>query len=613
MFIPNSEPKQEPRSLALIIIFFLLLLAGAGVALLAVQAQRSEQQVVHTLEVRRVNQQVLSALLSAESGERGYLLTREKGYLDQYVRFSREARAQVKQLQQLTSDNQSQQALVSDLKVALEARVQELQDTIALIDRGAISDAFVAVRDHLKAPITERVREINTTIDREEARLLMTRQRAVSNSRTTLLALILVSGLVSTYLGFLVLRALREQVRRIDAYSNDLAKEMREREAAESKVRQMQKMEALGNLTGGIAHDFNNMLAVIVGSLDLASRVRAGDEERVRRMINAALDSARRAAQLTRRLLAYSRMQPLSPKPIEVKAFVGDVAELLRRTLGEHIQIETVFGAGVWRANVDVPELESAILNLALNARDAMPKGGKLTIETSNTLLDRAYASSHIDIEPGQYVLIAITDTGGGMSPEVLNKAFDPFFTTKAPGVGTGLGLSQVHGFIKQSKGHIAIYSELGVGTTVKLYLPRYIGELIESDVEGLPQASVEYAKHTVLVVEDEDAVRQFVLEALAQLGFKAVAVSNAEAALRVLADRSDIDVLLTDVVMPGCNGRDLVTRIEQTGRKLKVLYMTGYTQNAIVHNGVLDAGTQLLTKPFTVTQLHHELTSLLA
>lgn len=605
----QGNPSRPP---ALIVAFVLFVAAGISVALLALLSALSDRWVAHTIEVRLLNQRVLNAVQKAESGERGYLLTREPAYLAHYEQSCVEARSHLSSLRTLTADNLGQQRRIASLGKAVDAKLAELQNTIALVDAGKMSEAFDAVRLHLRTPLMGPVRSLSDQIDEAEAQLLKSRQRAAYRNRWALLILVTACGLISAVLGRLGLRALREQLRRADTSAERLVTEIRERDIAENKIRQMQKMEALGQLTGGVAHDFNNMLAVIVGSLDLASRVRAGDEERARRMILAALDSARRAAQLTRRLLAYSRLQPLSPKPIEVKTFVSDVAELLRRTLGEHIEIETVFGAGVWRANVDVAELESAILNLALNARDAMPNGGKLTIETSNTYLDRAYASAHIDVEPGQYVLIALTDTGLGMPAEVMSKAFDPFFTTKPAGTGTGLGLSQVYGFMKQSKGHVAIYSELAVGTTVKLYLPRYAGELVESKVEGLPRAIVEGTRHVVLVVEDEQAVRDFVLEALGQLGFKSVGVSNAEAALRVLTDRPDIDVLITDVVMPGCNGRELVKRIEQTGRQLKVLYMTGYTQNAIVHNGVLDPGTQLLTKPFTIAQLHEELVALL-
>jgi nitrogen-specific signal transduction histidine kinase/ActR/RegA family two-component response regulator len=393
--------------------------------------------------------------------------------------------------------------------------------------------------------------------------------------------------------------------------NEELKTEIAARERAQAQLRQSQKMEAVGRLTGGIAHDFNNMLAIVIGSLDLAL-TRAGDEARTRKLMESALEGARRGASLTQRLLAFSRQQPLEPKPTDINKSVSDISQLLVRTLGERVQIETVLAAGLWRANIDAPQLESAILNLAVNARDAMPDGGKLTIETSNTYLDQTYAAAHEEVGAGQYVMLAVTDTGAGMSAEVIANAFEPFFTTKPAGSGTGLGLSQVHGFVKQSGGHVKLYSEPGHGTTAKLYFPR-----LTADAPTLPETrSVAPTRNgvafTVLVVEDEAGVRAFVSEALKELGHFVVEATNAKAALALLTERPDIDLLLTDVVMPEMNGRQLVERAWATRPDLAVLYMTGYTRNAIVHNGVLDAGTHLLTKPFTLLQLEAELREVL-
>ena len=397
------------------------------------------------------------------------------------------------------------------------------------------------------------------------------------------------------------------------ARSNEaLRRQIAEREEVEAALRQSQKMEAIGRLTGGIAHDFNNMLAVVIGSLDLLHRRLAEGEPRLRGLVENALEGARRAANLTQRLLAFSRLQPLKPEPVDVGLVLGATGELLRRTLGETIVVETIAAGGLWRARIDRGQLEASILNLAINARDAMPGGGKLTIEAGNAYLDRAYAEREPDLLPGQYVRLTVTDTGGGIPPDLLERVFEPFFTTKPAGLGTGLGLSQVLGFIKQSGGHVRLYSELGVGTSVKLYLPRSM-DAIEEPARPLERARGKPRRDvTILVAEDEPGVRQFAVEALAEIGFDALAAAGGEEALALLAENPDVRLLLTDVVMPETNGKVLADRARAARPDLKVVFMTGYTQNAIVHNSMLDPGVNLLTKPFTVAELERELEAVL-
>jgi CheY-like chemotaxis protein len=363
-------------------------------------------------------------------------------------------------------------------------------------------------------------------------------------------------------------------------------------------------MEAVGQLTGGIAHDFNNMLAVIIGRLNLLQRKLAKGETDVERFVEGAIDGARRAADLTKRLLAFSRQQPLAPEPVNPNKMVSNMTELVARTLGGPITVETVLGAGLWQAKVDPAQLESAVLNLCVNARDAMPEGGKLTIETSNAFVDDAFAREFA-IQPGQYVLIAVADTGTGMTHDVMARAFDPFYTTKATGKGTGLGLSQVYGFVRQSGGHVKIYSELGVGTTVKIYLPRFYGDAA-GPVEPFDVSSAHkgMATELVMVVEDEERVRAVSVEALKDLGYSVLEVSNPVEALRLFETGQKVSLLFTDVVMPEMSGRELVDKARLLQPDLKALYTTGYTRNAIVHNGVLDAGTSLLTKPFSIDEL---------
>jgi PAS domain S-box-containing protein len=383
--------------------------------------------------------------------------------------------------------------------------------------------------------------------------------------------------------------------------------------AVEETLRQSQKMEAVGQLTGGIAHDFNNMLAVVIGSLDLLNRRVGVDDPRARRYLDAAHDGAKRAASLTQRLLAFSRQQPLRPEAINPNRLVAGMSDMLRHSLGGEVGLETVLAGGVWRTHADPNQLENVILNLAVNARDAMPGGGRLTIETQNAHLDARYAAGHFGVVPGQYVLIAVSDSGQGMPQDVIDKAFDPFFTTKAVGKGTGLGLSQVYGFVKQSGGHIKIYSEPGQGTTVKVYLPRLIGA--EQDVsENSADTPLHYGdeQELILVVEDEPAVRQFAIDALNELGYRTLEAEGAPAALRLLDAHPDVALLFTDVVMPDTNGRKLADEAVRRRPDLKVLFTTGYTRNAVVHNGVLDPGVELIGKPFTLEELAAKVRELL-
>jgi signal transduction histidine kinase len=401
--------------------------------------------------------------------------------------------------------------------------------------------------------------------------------------------------------------AVKERTRELEA-------EHEARKRAEDALRQAQKMEAMGQLTGGIAHDFNNMLAIVIGSLDIASRRLRRGEADVERYLESARTGAMRAATLTQRLLAFSRQSPLAPRVLNLNELVASMSELLHRTLGERVGLETVLAGGLWLAHADPNQLESAILNLAVNARDAMPDGGNLTIETGNVYLDDRYAADEIGVTPGQYVMVAVTDVGAGIAPDILQKVFDPFFTTKPTGKGTGLGLSMVYGFAKQSGGHVRIYSELGRGTAVKLYLPRHFGSLAEATARSrgpaLPTAAAR--TETVLVVEDEDRVRQMSCEVLRELGYTVHEASSGEQALRLFNSLGRVDVLFTDVVMPGMTGRQLADTLLQQTPTLKVLYTTGYTKNAVVHNGVLDHGVAFLPKPFTVEDLAVKLRAVL-
>jgi signal transduction histidine kinase/CheY-like chemotaxis protein len=382
-----------------------------------------------------------------------------------------------------------------------------------------------------------------------------------------------------------------------------VGRDLTEKHAAEAQIRQAQKMEAVGQLTGGVAHDFNNILTVITGTIGILSDAVADQPPLVAiaRMID---DAAERGASLTRHLLAFARKQPLQPRDVDVNALVLETAKLLHPTLGEHIEIALLLEADAWTALVDPNQLSTAILNLALNARDAMPGSGKLTLETGNVYLDENYASMHSEVTAGNYVMIAVSDTGSGIRAGDLEKVFDPFFTTKEVGKGTGLGLSMVFGFVKQSDGHIKIYSEEGHGTTVKIYLPRATG-LGQTVAEMAETTGIEGGHEVVLVVEDDALVRRYVVTQVESLGYTTLEASNAAEALDVIGDAAAVDLLFTDVIMPGpMNGRQLVDEALKRRPSLKTLFTSGYTENAIVHHGRLDSGVLLLAKPYRRSDL---------
>ncbi len=384
-------------------------------------------------------------------------------------------------------------------------------------------------------------------------------------------------------------------------------------EQTQAALAQSQKMEAVGQLSGGIAHDFNNLLHVIRNAAELVQqRLHSADPE-VQRYLDMVKRNVDRAATLTQRLLAFSRRQPLQPKRIDTGKTVLEATELLRQTLGESIGIEAVLSGGVWPVFADPSQLETALLNLAINARDAMPAGGKLTIETGNAFLDETYAEAHPEVKPGQYAMIAVSDTGSGMTKEIAERALEPFFTTKAPGEGTGLGLSQVYGFIKQSGGHLKIYSEPGEGTTIKLYLPRLVGAAAEEAPAQAAPIPAQTAHGTILTVEDNADALAFTAEVLGDLGYRVLVAPDAAAALDVLEKEPEVDLLFTDVGLPnGVNGRQLADEAQRRWPDLKVLFTTGYARNAIVHHNRLDPGVELLVKPFTQSDLAAKIKRLL-
>ncbi|AUW59465.1 histidine kinase [Sphingobium sp. SCG-1] len=605
--------RNDKSIRALVAGFVFLALAIGGSIWLSARQQQSLQLIKHTLEVQNRLANVLSRLQDAETGQRGFLLTGRENFLEPYVAAGQHLPSEFANLTALLTDNPKQTRTLQTLMAISSERQKYLRSAIARFRQGAPANLEELQRG--KATM-DRARKIIANMLQAEQHVLEQRQATAKIQRIGISLALALSGLTVMILGMFAVRHARVRIAQVIANGEALARsnmqlrnEAVSRAAAEAQLRQIQKMEAVGQLTGGIAHDFNNMLAVIVGSLDMAQRrLHSGIDARLIQNIDNAMEGAQRATQLTSHLLAFSRQQPLEPRALDANRLVRDMSELLRRTIGDDMRIETVFAGGLWASIVDPHQLENAILNLCVNARDAMPGGGKLTIETSNAHLDDTYAAAHEEVRAGQYVMISVSDTGTGMPPEVIDRAFEPFFTTKGVGKGTGLGLSQVFGFIKQSNGHMKIYSEPGQGTTVKLYLPRFFGSTdeLQDKAEVTERSDLPAAMdgEIVLVVEDEERVRHVSVDGLRDLGYTVVQASDAAQALQLLSTEQRVDLLFTDVVMPDMNGRKLVDQALVGRPDLKVLYTTGYTRNAIVHNGMLDAGVALLSKPFTLTQL---------
>jgi signal transduction histidine kinase len=575
--------------------------------------------VLHSIKERDQLIRTLSLVQSGETGQRGYLLTSRDFYLKPYTTATEQLPPMLDQLSALVVDNPQQGQKVIRLRELVKEKFDELKSTLDAMNAGRKDQALAIVNNDEGFRLMMEIRQLITSMQEDEDRLLAVRQE---NARRTGVLVQIGAGLTFLLIcivGFLIARYTRESVATISSArdqllvtNQELVDQIAMREQVEGQLRQSQKMEALGHLTGGIAHDFNNMLGVIMGAHDLISRrIKKGDFG-IQRFLEAAISAAERAAILTQRLLAFARKQPLEPQPLDANKMIVSMSDLLQSTLGENIQIETVRTAGLWTVHADPQQLESAILNIAINGRDAMPDGGKLTIETANSYLDEAYCRQNPEIEPGQFALIAISDTGTGMLPEVVARVFDPFFTTKPTGKGTGLGLSQVYGFVKQSKGHIKIYSETNAGTTVKIYLPRFTGDARDIRTAAAKPMRTGNRDETILVVEDDPLMCKLTCDALDELGYTVLQAGNAAGALAILDQEPNIKMLFTDVVMPNVNGKKLAEEALRRRPGLKVLFTTGYTANAVVHGGVLDPGVQFIGKPFTLDQLAAKVRSVL-
>jgi signal transduction histidine kinase/CheY-like chemotaxis protein len=624
----NQAARLLKNARVVIVIGFGLVLAAVvGVAILVARSDRADRLVNHTFEVQSEFQSLLNNLRTAENAQRGYLLTENDPYLLPFEATKARIAPLLDGLRQLTADDPNQQARLARLDPLLKSRIELMDRTIAMTKQGQRDQAVTLVDAGEGKALTEKiVGEVSEGL-MVERNLLRSRQEHSRQLRLGLSALIGLALFAAIVLAVILAASTRQALRGLVARTIELQTESKRRLEAEETLRQAQKMEAVGQLTGGIAHDFNNLLTIIIGNLDSIKRRLAKTNDLaspsdlkagLTKPLEGALRGAGSAAQLTHRLLAFSRRQALEPARVDLNRLVADMLDMLRRSLGEQINIETVLSAGLWPSFADPHQLENVLLNLALNARAAMPNGGCLTVETANTFLDETYARQFGDVDEGQYVLLSVTDTGTGIAKDIIGRVFEPFFTTKAVGEGSGLGLPMVHGIVKQSGGHIRIYSEEGHGTTVKVYLPRLSATDEVSavppaklpDIAPVPKAE---PNETILLVEDNDGVRDYATRVLEELGYHVIGTADAREALALLAKRRKIDLLFTDVVLPGAiTGRMLADKAKAMKPALPVLFTTGYTRNAIVHQGRLDPDVHLLNKPYTQQELARKVRALL-
>ncbi len=584
----------------------LLLLAAALATALTFRVDAATQWVEHTYQVRGLAERALTHLQDAELALRNPALN---PFSD--TRNGRRALlVDLAALSRLVSDNHPQVDRVDRINTLVETYFAQLdhEATTQAAEPAKVADSF-APDEGAKAAL-EQIRDLFAVFDNAEAELLRERQSQADRLQGLLLGLTLLSLVLSMIASTAVVTTSWSYIRQLQAQSEALTAEAASRRDAESRLLQTQKLELVGQLTAGIAHDFNNLLTIVIGNLDTARRRieqgAAADLSRIVRPLETAGDGARRAAGLTQKLLAFARQQPLSPIQLDLNKAVANMSDVLIRTVGESVKIETVLAAGLWPAFADPGHVDNAIVNLVVNARDAMPDGGHVTIETANACLGEDYVAQFGDVAAGQYVLLSVTDTGLGIPPHILTRVFEPFFTTKDVGKGTGLGLATIHGFVKQSKGHIRIYSEPGQGTTVKIYLPRMTDATVVATTPEIrePSDSVApgaQADEVVLMVEDDEGVRDFARSALEGLGYKVLVGRDGVEGLALLREAERVDVLFTDVVLPGgMNGRRLADEAVRLRPRLPILYTTGYTRNAIVHDGRLDPDVQLISKPYT-------------
>ena len=607
--VPRKIPLMPLAGLVIVVI------AGLIALLIANGVSSSNRWADHSVQVQTRVVELGERLATHDGALRGYVLTRQPA-MEQELQDSREDIGRIlTELRTMTRDNRAQQRELTALIPLIDQRIVHGRQLVAERDAKPIDQIDLRINRPGGFPLILAIRSHLGHLFATEATLLAQRQKQ-AQQRTALLSV----GLAATVflvvaVAYLTVTESRSRYESVDAAHREARaaadaaeSEMRAREQAEEQLRHIQKTESLGQLTGGIAHDFNNMLAVVIGSIDMARR-RIDDPERLAQSLASASEGAGRAASLVSRLLAYSRRQALAPAAVDINRLASDLSNLLGRTLGEGIEIETKLAPDTWATFVDPLQLENAIINLAVNSRDALGGRGRMTIETGNATLDEEYVRAHPDVAAGDYATIMVRDYGSGMPPDVLARAFDPFFTTKSVGKGTGLGLSQVFGFVKQSGGHIAIESSLGEGTTICLFLPRYGAAIVAAEEHGAgPEPAGARGGERILLVEDDDRVRKFSCSAVEELGYSVDVAADGARALAMLETRSDYAILFTDIVMPGMSGTELAAVVRTRYPKMRILYTTGYAHQTIVREGLLDSGADVLLKPFTVGQLAQKL-----
>ncbi|MGH7024935.1 MAG: CHASE3 domain-containing protein [Caulobacteraceae bacterium] len=566
--------------------------------------------VAHTHEVIEQNEYVLALIQRAESSERAFIISGDPEFLGAYeTARARLPKAQA-ELARLVADNPGEVGRIATLNQAISWRAAQLQRSVDLARTGDTAGAKTATLIGPGGGIGANIRQTSEAITAAEHELLAGRERRVAGATRLSVAI----GLGLAALALLALLALvfylaRANARLVRAL-NDTARANANRERAEQRLREAQRMEAMGQLTGGVAHDFNNLLQVIRGNLELL-QTDVGENPAAARRLDNAIHGADRAAQLTRQLLAFARRQPLAAEVINLAALIGDMSDILRRTLGETIEVTTTVAPDLWNALADPAQMESAILNLAINARDAMPGGGRLTIEAVNTRLEAKDLEAADGAAPGDYVEVKVSDTGEGMTPATRERAFEPFFTTKSGGKGSGLGLSMVYGFVRQSNGHIRLESEPGHGTRVSLCLPR---SLAQARAASVAPSADRTASETILVVEDDARVRFTVVTMLESLGYRCLVAADAASAIALAGSAPKIDLVFTDVMMPGpVKTREMIEAIRRLRPKTPILFTSGYPEEEIGRHGQLDEDVTLLTKPYAREELAAKIAQVLA
>ncbi|WP_363351509.1 CHASE3 domain-containing protein [Methylocystis echinoides] len=602
---------HRQRAALLSVLFAMAIVAFAVAAAMHTEGRKRDASiwVRHTMAVKNCLNSLSALIRRAESGERGFIATQDRRFLElSYETVAPQIEREIDDLRDLVADNSKQLTAIERALPLIHERLELMRSRIQSVVEGRPEEALASLKGGHGLDIMRETTRIFDVMRSEEDRLYQQREQAYLSAAEALEIVFGFLFLAVAASGLFVLLTSERQLIALEAANENLqrayeevVKQSSERVKVEAQLRQAQKLEAMGQLTGGIAHDFNNMLAVIVSSLNILRRKLKSVEGDFHMLVDAAEEGADKAARLVRRLLAFSREQPLDPKVLIVNDLVRGMSDILRRTTGSRIELETHLAKGLWETCIDAHELENALLNLAVNARHAMPNGGRLIVTTENATIDESYSAQNPGVEPGEYINLSVADTGEGMTPEVVARAFDPFFTTKPMGKGTGLGLSQVHGFVKQSNGHIKIYSEPGLGTNISILFPRFLGAVGANSHPSGAELPLGKPNEVLLVVDDDPTALKLTALAARELGYTVYEAGGGKAAIGVLKAHPEISLLVTDVVMSDMDGAQLTREAVFRRHDLKVLYMTGFPRAMLLGQNI--QVENVLTKPFTLQQ----------